>query len=290
MSTEARQEQETSGGTPDGPVLPEGSESETQYVSRVLGEALAEGLLPDELGELIERIASREVEYRAAPAVPHVYGSIERVMSEVTHIEKGGRTPEKAGGYAFRGIDQVVDALSVAFRRHRLAVQSEVRWQEFHTEGKMTDARVVMRYDLTSLVDGSTFRVEGLGEGRDSSDKGANKAMSMAKKDALCTAFLIPTGEPDHAELERPQYGDDERPPSRPTNGARPPARQEQPAPRTYSPEEYAQAIGRVADREQLRRLGDHIAQAGSLDVEVEGSTLRQKLAASAATFDGGQR
>jgi hypothetical protein len=250
---------------------------------------MGDAKVPDAIGELVERLVAREVAYRAAPAVGAVYAAIDAVMGEVTHIGKGGRTPEKAGGYAFRGIDQVVDALSVAFRRHRLAVQSEVRWQEFHTEGKMTDARVVMRYDLTSLEDGSTFRVEGLGEGRDSSDKGANKAMSMAKKDALCTAFLIPTGEPDHAELERPQYGDDEgdRRPSRPASSRSAP---DQAPPRRYSPAEYAQAIGKVQDRDQLRRLGDHIAEAGSMDEVVEGSSLRQRLQATAATFDGGQR
>lgn len=302
MSTEARQEQDDTTGGTDGEAAsqtsdaahPDVDEAELRAESmRLLGEALAEGSYPDELGELIERLVTREVDYRltaGAGPVPHVLGAVEEVMAQVPYIGKGGQTPDKAGGYRFRGIDAVMVELAPAFRAARLGLQSTVVSWEFHTEGKMTDARVQMAYRITSLVDGSVFECAGMGEGRDSSDKGANKAMSLAKKEALCSALMIATDEYDMAEAEHPEYEDRPSKADRPARteqrreGTPPPARGGQ-APRTYTPEEYVAAINRTTDYPTLRRLGDHIADAGQLETVVDGSTLRQRLSAAAATF-----
>jgi hypothetical protein len=139
-----------------------------------------------------------------------VLAAVWAVMKEVTVIAKGDRGPKEQGSYKFRSADDVVDTLGPAFRQHGLFLQSEVVTvdnEAYVTTGtdrqgneRVTHwcrTRVVMNYQITSLVDGSSLHFGASGEGLDQSDKSSNKALTAAMKYALCQAFVIPTGDPD---------------------------------------------------------------------------------------------
>ncbi len=59
------------------------------------------------------------------------------------------------------------------------------------------DARVVVAYDVVHAEDASSFTMVGAAEGRDSQDKGTNKALQQALKYCLIQSLMIATGEPD---------------------------------------------------------------------------------------------
>jgi hypothetical protein len=141
--------------------------------------------------------------------------AIWQVMREVEgigkHGEMKGRTADQQ--YSYRTYDDQAEDLGAAFRRHGIMIQSQVTDRQYHhreiNDGKQewTSAYLTVRYQFTSLADGSTVVFEAQGEGRDMTDKATRKAMTMALKAALDQAFLLGNGEPD-PDSDRPGQGD----------------------------------------------------------------------------------
>jgi hypothetical protein len=101
-------------------------------------------------------------------------------------------------GYAFRGIDDVFNALSPIMSRHGLAmlprVLSRTVTERSSAQGKTLFYVVVdVEFDLVCAEDGSAHVIRTYGEAMDSADKATNKAMSAAYKYAALQAFCIPT-------------------------------------------------------------------------------------------------
>lgn len=130
--------------------------------------------------------------------VPHVYTAISAVMA---HLAKNGISKDRKNeqqGYAFRGIDDVYNALAPALADHGLCILPQVK-------GRTVNERVNSRgntlfyvcvdvdFAFVSVKDGSTHIVSVSGEAMDSGDKATNKAMSAAYKYACLQAFCIPT-------------------------------------------------------------------------------------------------
>lgn len=120
-----------------------------------------------------------------------------QVKRSLTPIAKDVWNPQ--GQFKYRGIDQISDML------HPLLCEAGVlpvpQVQELLTETRVTSkdrtmnyARVTVLYAFTA-EDGSHIDVITAGEGLDYGDKGLNKAMTNALKNALCQLFQIPTGE-----------------------------------------------------------------------------------------------
>lgn len=158
-------------------------------------------LLSTEVGEVMGALGRADatpgpLDHDRAP-VPMVLGQVLDVMRKVTEIGKGGKAPDKMGGYAFRKIDDAIDAIGAAVREVGLVLRSEVA--DVHTfprkVGSNPDAwgcRVTMRYVFVSPQDGSEHAIEGVGEGADAGDKATSKAASMALKYALLQGLMIP--------------------------------------------------------------------------------------------------
>lgn len=125
-------------------------------------------------------------------------------MREVQGLGKHQRNTGP-NGYAFRGIDAVMNAVGPALRDAGLVVLPDVR--EFHygelLTGKdrrpMGHARVVVAYTFVA-PDGSSLTCSAPGEAFDSGDKATPKAMSVAFRTALLQALCLPTDEPDPDE------------------------------------------------------------------------------------------
>ncbi len=99
-------------------------------------------------------------------------------------------------------VDDIYSAVRVLMHKHDLALVPRVVGVEYaggtYDSGKeYVDARVTMAYDVVHAEDASSFTMVFAAEGRDSQDKGTNKAAQQALKYALIQSLMISTGEPD---------------------------------------------------------------------------------------------
>jgi len=127
-----------------------------------------------------------------------VYQSINAVMRDLAAegISKSRKNTQQ--NYAFRGIDDVYNALSSVLSRHGLVMLPRIlsRTIEERTTqkgGVLFYVTVEAEFDLVASEDGSTHTIRTYGEAMDSADKATNKAMSAAYKYAAMQAFCIPT-------------------------------------------------------------------------------------------------
>jgi hypothetical protein len=129
------------------------------------------------------------------------YSAVEalaEVMRRVEPIRKWREAEPKAGGYKFRGIDDVYAALHDLFAEVGLLMLPSTiereREQRPRATGSgynyVTHVHVRLRF-LAS--DGTSEDLDVWGEGSDTGDKSTGKAYSQAIKSALLAAFLIPT-------------------------------------------------------------------------------------------------
>lgn len=127
-----------------------------------------------------------------------VYSAIVAVAAEMAAQGISKSRSNQAQGFKFRGIDDVLNALSPVMARHKLCMLPRVLRREVveRQNAKGTALFYVtleVQFDLVSAVDGSCHTITTVGEAMDSGDKATNKAMSAAYKYAAIQAFAIPT-------------------------------------------------------------------------------------------------
>ncbi len=109
-------------------------------------------------------------------------------------------------------VDDIYTEVRVLLAAHKLSLIPRLLSVDYaagtYDSGKsFIDARVVVAYDVVHAEDASSFTMVGAAEGRDSQDKGTNKALQQALKYCLIQSLMISTGEPD-AE-DDPDRGDE---------------------------------------------------------------------------------
>ena len=129
-----------------------------------------------------------------------VYKAINAVQTELAKlgISKDRRNTGQGGGYNFRGIDDVYNALSPLLAEKGLCILPRILTRESveRTSGAgkaLFYITVEAEFDFVATADGSKHTVRTFGEAMDSGDKATNKAMSAAYKYAAFQAFCIPT-------------------------------------------------------------------------------------------------
>lgn len=127
----------------------------------------------------------------------NIYETINAVMADIGAIGKEQRNQQQ--GFMYRGIDDVMNALSPAFIKHRLFIVPEVleqRREERQTTrgGNLIYSICRVKYTFYAS-DGSNISAVVVGEGMDSGDKASNKALAVAFKYACFQVFCIPTEE-----------------------------------------------------------------------------------------------
>lgn len=130
-----------------------------------------------------------------------VYAAISGVASALA--EQGIRKERKQGSqvnYAFRGIDDIYNALAPELVKHKLLIlprytERSCVERTSKNGGALFYITVRGDFDFVSTEDGSIHTVTTYGEAMDSGDKATNKAMSIAYKYAAFQAFCIPTEE-----------------------------------------------------------------------------------------------
>ena len=108
--------------------------------------------------------------------------------------------------YAFRGIDDVYNALAPRLAAHGLVILPRmigrtVTERETAKGGVLFYVVVEAEFDFVSASDGTRHTIKTYGEAMDSGDKATNKAMSAAYKYAAMQTFCIPTEGDNDADL-----------------------------------------------------------------------------------------
>lgn len=106
----------------------------------------------------------------------------------------------KGGNYAFRGIDEFLDACAPAMHEAGLVMFPRVvdeKREEREKQGNgytsvTFSTRVTVEYDFVAVADGSVHTARTIGEAMDSGDKATNKALSAALKYCLMQTFMVP--------------------------------------------------------------------------------------------------
>lgn len=123
-------------------------------------------------------------------------GAVSAAMSQ-QGISKS-RLNTQGAGYKFRGIDDVLNALSSALVSAGLVIlprctERVIVERATKAGGAMFNVTCRVEFDLVSTEDGSKHTVCTFGEAMDSADKATNKAMSAAYKYLALLVFCIPT-------------------------------------------------------------------------------------------------
>lgn len=167
---------------------------------------------------------------------PLIYTLITKIMDEIGAVGKGRNAPANAGGYAFRGIDEMYNAIQPALIKHSVfytpkLLKVDRRDRNFSGGKGGVETLVTMEYTFFAS-DGSYLPpIVTIGEAMDIGDKSCNKAMSTALKYALMELFCIPTveakdSENDHYELAGQGQGQPNKPKDQSGGQRQPPAGQ----------------------------------------------------------------
>lgn len=164
-----------------------------------------------------------------------IYKLIGQAMGKIRAIGKDSESKNASGKvmYKFRGIDAVYNALNPVMSELGLFITPEILEQLREERTSANGAKLIytvltIRYTVYA-PDGSNVQMTVIGEGMDSGDKSANKAMSVGMKYAMFQLFCIPTEEmidpdaevhelkSDKKPAEAPlKYGTDKNPPKAP--------------------------------------------------------------------------
>lgn len=129
-----------------------------------------------------------------------VYQAISAITAAMSKegISKSRQNSTPGQNYKFRGIDDVLNALSGLLAEHKLCIFPRVVHREqverLSSNNKaLFYTTVEVEFDVVSAEDGSMHTARMCGEAMDSSDKSTNKAMSAAYKYMALQLFCIPT-------------------------------------------------------------------------------------------------
>lgn len=142
-----------------------------------------------------------------------IFELLNKCAADIGVIKKT-KQPNSTVNYAYRSIDQVINALGVGMQKYNLVLKIEQLtppqihfYQTQNARGatiQATTAIVNNRYYIIAPDSSFTF-VDESAQSNDNGDKAVSQANSLAYKHAICRLFSIPTEErdPDADSTER---------------------------------------------------------------------------------------
>lgn len=133
----------------------------------------------------------------SGPKNGQIYALMGQIMREIEPIRKDRQASMGQGGrYNYRGIDDIYNHVGPVLARHGVFIRQIILDQQFQERETSKGAALMyailrMRFYFTA-PDGSAISTEASGVGMDSGDKAANKAMSVALREACVKMFCIP--------------------------------------------------------------------------------------------------
>lgn len=139
---------------------------------------------------------------------PLIYSKISAIIDEMEAVPKG-HTMTQGATYKYRSIDQIKNASSPVFAKHKVFYSPKVlehiaKDVVTRSGAKMLHHTIKVLYTLYA-EDGSSVTAEVFGESADSGDKGLGKAQSYAEKVMLIQVLNIPLEDQPDPDHENPQ-------------------------------------------------------------------------------------
>lgn len=131
-----------------------------------------------------------------------VFKSLHAITAEIGAIGKTNKNSFQ--NYNFRSIGQAMAALQPLLVKHNLVLQPSFTNFQVLEQEKGSGMVVMLALGFYSTTDGSSFVVRSVGQGADSGDKAAYKAMAGALKYAIFSTFCVPEEGAD-AEFSEPE-------------------------------------------------------------------------------------
>lgn len=142
-------------------------------------------------------------------SLPTVQQAWAAVMAEVRELGKDQQHNSPGARFNFRGVDDVMNAVGPALRRHQVAVvptgvNLQTRATQTSTGKAAQEALVMVTYAIHGPA-GDSMAGGSAGGAMDSGDKGVPKAMSVAFRTFLLQSLCLPTHDtdPDAEAYER---------------------------------------------------------------------------------------
>lgn len=200
--------------------------------------------------------------------------SLIEVMKEVGAVGKNDRNT--AQGFAFRGIDAVINAVSPAFQKHGVIVVPTVVDKETSmiesAKGKaMTHVQLKVAYTFYG-TEGDFLSATVYSEAMDYGDKATAKAMSVALRTALLQTLALPTDEPD------PDAQSYERSATVIANPERTKSAPNATAEQIQMAKEAFDQVDEIEDMQELQNFYRGAQDAGLLFINIEGKNLNTKI------------
>src|SRR6185503_10469292 len=141
-------------------------------------------------------LVAREARMVQPPLIYKLIAEVSAALADAGGIAKDRKNVQQ--GYAFRGIDDVYNALASVLATHGLVIlpvveERAVVERQSAKGGALFYVTVRVRFTLVAAADGSRHDCVMYGEAMDSGDKATNKAMSAAFKYMAMEVFCIPT-------------------------------------------------------------------------------------------------
>lgn len=131
-----------------------------------------------------------------------IYQALAAVMKDVQGVGKHEQNTAPNGGFMFRGIDAVTNAVGPALRKHGVIVVPSVVSSDYGTvvvgknRTEMSHSQVIIDYTWYG-PEGDAIVSRVAAESMDSGDKATAKAHSVAFRIAMLQTLCLPTDEPD---------------------------------------------------------------------------------------------
>lgn len=126
-----------------------------------------------------------------------IYEALPLITADVRAVGKNNKNKDQ--GYAFRGIDDVVQMMHGLFAKYGVGcipkIVSHHQDQVVSAKGSKGWHTILQMEYLLTARDGTKETASGIGESTSYDDKGTPKAQAMAFKYFLTQAFTIPTNE-----------------------------------------------------------------------------------------------
>jgi hypothetical protein len=137
----------------------------------------------------------------------NIHQSLTAILSEVDAIGKNRKNTQQ--NFMFRGIDDVYNTIHPILAKHGVftvptVISERSEERQSKTGGNLIYRILTVRYTFYA-ADGSCVEAVVIGEGMDSGDKAANKAMAVAHKYALLQVLCIPTEDMIDPDSESPE-------------------------------------------------------------------------------------
>ena len=205
--------------------------------------------------------------------------SLIEVMKEVGAVGKNDRNTSQ--GFAFRGIDAVINAVSPAFQKHNVIVVPTVVDKETSmiesAKGKaMTHVQLKVAYTFYG-TEGDFVSATVYSEAMDYGDKATAKAMSVALRTALLQTLALPTDEPDP---DSQSYERGSETVSNPVRTKAPVESKSASAEQILMAKEALDQVAEIEDMDELKNFYRGASDAGLLYIKIDGKNLNSVIGA----------